>query len=132
MADYHYLSLFPFSCKSQKYTVDSKINSNFLVGNEVPFRPFFAIILPLTYYFHLNVILDSSKLQILTATSDICSCRYSYYITAAQFNLFSALSGLTSHADKPLPLHICERRIFCGRDTSNSLLARRKACFRMH
>jgi len=123
MADYCYLSLCPFSCKSQKHIADSKTNTDFLLGNKV------LQMLPLTYCLHLNAILDSSKLQILTATSGICSCRHSYSITAFEFNLFSALSGFTFHADKPLRLDIPKRRIFCHRGISNSPLARRKLHF---
>lgn len=125
MTDYHYLSLLPLSCKSQKHIADSKTTIYFLLGNEV------LQLLLLTYCLSLDTTLNSSKLQILTAASDICSCRYSYSITAVEFNLFSALSGFTSHADKLLPLDIHKRRTFCGRDTSNSLLPRRKLCFLM-
>lgn len=51
----------------------------------------------LTYYLRLNAVLGSSKLQISNVTSDSCSWRYSYSITAAEFNLLSALPGFTCH-----------------------------------
>lgn len=117
------LSLSPVNHKNT-YQTPKQIPTSF-------FKMKYFEILPLTYCLHLNAILDSSKLQIWIAASGICSCRYSYSITALELNLFSALSGFTSHADKPPPLDIHKRRTFCGRDTSNSLLARRKLCFPM-
>lgn len=123
MADYHYLSVLPFSCKSQKHIADSKTNTHFLLRNEVLQNFAINLLSPLECYFefkkvtNLNCYFRYLLMQIL------------YSITALEFNLFSALSGFTFHADKPLPLDIQKRRTFCGKDTSNSLLARRKLCF---